>query len=301
MGLSTRFPVVPRGAGPCIRATLFLLALTVVLAGAAPEPARAQTYAASMCQAVAQSVPGARFASIAPLPDRPGPRLRAAATGEAASADTVTITFVGHSTFRIETPAGVVIATDYAGYSGGGTPTVVTMNHAHSSHYTDHPDPGIEHVLRGWGTDGEPADHHIMVEDVLIRNVTTDVRRWGSGFEADGNSIFIFEVANLCIGHLGHLHQLLEGDHIALIGRLDVVMIAVDGTYTMSQQAAVDVVDKLRARIVLPMHYFSPARLSQFLSGLPDDFAIDIRSDPTMQVSLDSLPDEPTIIVLPGY
>ena len=34
--------------------------------------------------------------------------------------DAVEITYVGHSTFRLRTPAGVVIATDYAGYAGGG-------------------------------------------------------------------------------------------------------------------------------------------------------------------------------------
>lgn len=260
-------------------------------------PARAQ----SMCQAVAEALPGARFAALKPpaLPAA-GPRPILAATDDAFRE--VTITFVGHSTFRVETPGGVIIATDYAGFSGAGpVPTVVTMNHAHSSHYTDYPDPSIEHVLRGWDPAGGKADHHLIVDDVLIRNVTTDIRSWGGEAQLDGNSIFIFEVADLCIGHLGHLHQRLEGDHIALIGRLDVVMVPVDGVYTMSQDAVVDVVNLLRTRIVLPMHYFSGFRLNQFLAGLPDDFAIDIRSEPTMRVSLASLPREPTVVVLPGY
>ena len=57
--------------------------------------------------------------------------------------DEVTIRFVGHSTFLITTPDGVTIATDYDGYAGPGVvPRVVTMNHAHPSHYTDTPDPG---------------------------------------------------------------------------------------------------------------------------------------------------------------
>ena len=50
----------------------------------------------------------------------------------------------------------------------------------------------------------------------------------------DGNSIFIFEVAGLCIGHLGHLHHKLDETHFAAIGRLDIVMVPIDGTYTMS-------------------------------------------------------------------
>lgn len=291
-----------------IRPALSRLAAAIgTLALAAAAPALAQTsgapapYAPSMCQAVAQSLPGARFASVMPLPRDAKPRALKTATGDTRDG-IVTITFVGHATFRIETPGGVIIVTDYAGPAGSGpVPTVATMNHAHTSHWTVAPDPGIAHVLPGWNPDGGPADHHLLVGDVLIRNVPTDIRRWEGGFEAQGNSIFIFEVADLCIGHLGHLHQVLEDDHIALIGRLDVVMVAVDGTYTMSQAAVVQVVQRLRARIVLPMHYFSAWRLNQFLGDVRSELAIDIRSDPTMTVSLATLPREPTVVVLPGY
>ncbi|WP_018699997.1 MBL fold metallo-hydrolase [Amorphus coralli] len=278
---------------------LGFLAVALAASAVLAVPAAAQSFAPSMCQAVAQSLPGARFAALMPqVPARPLPVLPSATdTGRS-----VTITFVGHATFRIETPGGVIIVTDYSGPAGSGpVPTVATMNHAHSSHWTNTPDPRIEHVLPGWNPDGGPADHHLLVGDVLIRNVSTDIRSWERGLELDGNSIFIFEVADLCIGHLGHLHQVLEDDHIALIGRLDVVMVAVDGTYTMSQESVVQVVQRLRARIVLPMHYFSAWRLNEFLDDVRPDLAIDIRSDPTMTVSLATLPREPTVVVLPGY
>ncbi|NIX22805.1 MAG: Zn-dependent hydrolase, partial [Actinobacteria bacterium] len=89
--------------------------------------------------------------------------------------------------------------------------------------YTDFPDPAIEHVLRGWNPEGGPAEHDLDVGDVHIRNVPTDIRGWSGLVEPDGNSIFIFEVADLCIGHLGHLHHRLSDADLALIGRLDVV------------------------------------------------------------------------------
>ena len=48
------------------------------------------------------------------------------------------------------------IATDYNDYvKPTVVPTIVTMNHAHSTHYTDNPDPAIKHVLRGWGPNPE--------------------------------------------------------------------------------------------------------------------------------------------------
>ena len=107
----------------------------------------------------------------------------------------VRITYVGHSTFLIESPGGTRIATDYTGYTGSQTlPNVVTMNYAHDSHYTDFPDPGIPHVLRGWNPEGGQAEHNLEVGDVRIRNVPTDIRNWSGETEVFGNSIFIFEV-----------------------------------------------------------------------------------------------------------
>ncbi len=65
----------------------------------------------------------------------------------------------------------------------------------------------------------------------------------------DGNSIFIFEVAGLCIGHLGHLHhQARSIRHFAAIGRLDIVMVPIDGTcWPMSFDGVSEITKRLRA------------------------------------------------------
>lgn len=213
----------------------------------------------------------------------------------------VEVTYVGHSTFRLTTPAGVVIATDYNGYAGRGTvPTVVTMNHAHETHFTHSPDPAIEYVLRGWNPEGGPAVHDLTVADVYIRNVPTDIRSWGGTVERFGNSIFIFEVADLCIGHLGHLHHKPDADQLARIGRLDVVFAPVDGSMTLDLPSMIDVLKDLRASLVIPMHYFGSHTLNVFLSGMAGDFAIEVSQSPTVDISLRSLPAQPTVLVLGG-
>ena len=172
----------------------------------------------SKCVAIADALPGVTYANFTP------------ASAEGA----VRITYAGHSTYIIETPAGVRIATDFSGVHGGDPlPRVITMNKAHRTHFTDLPDPRIEYVLRGWNPQGGPARHRLVVDDVYIRNVPTDIRSWGGGIEPDGNSIFIFEVAGLCIGHLGHLHHALTDAHYGAIGRLDVVMVPIDGGMTL--------------------------------------------------------------------
>src|SRR4249919_1089433 len=97
----------------------------------------------------------------------------------AAKAEDVAITYAGHSTYYIDTPGGLRIATDFSGaYTTGRLPDVVTMNRAHSTHYTLFPDPRIPHVLHGWGDDDKPAQIEERIGDVYIRNVTTDIRRY---------------------------------------------------------------------------------------------------------------------------
>jgi len=247
---------------------------------------------ASRCLAIAQSAPAS--VPVAYIPAQSG-MVRPGAAGS------VTIRFVGHSTFLITSPEGVTIATDYSGYAGAGVvPRVVTMNRAHSSHYTDHVDPTIEHVLRGWNPEGGPAKHNISVGDVIIRNVTTDMRGMG-GTVPDGNSIFIFEMAQLCIGHLGHLHHVLAPEDLGWIGKLDIVMAPVDGSYTMDQGAMLETLKVLKARLVLPMHYFGQATLGRFLARLGEEFEVEISRSSEIEVSVVTLPQSPKLLVLPGY
>jgi L-ascorbate metabolism protein UlaG (beta-lactamase superfamily) len=223
----------------------------------------------------------------------------------AAKADEVAITYGGHSTYYIDTPGGVRIATDYNGaYRTGRLPDVVTMNRAHGTHYTLFPDPKIQHVFHGWGENGQPAHIAERIGDVYIRNVTTDIRRYwgedsGGPMIKDGNSIFIFEVAGLCIGHLGHLHHKLDETHFAAIGRLDIVMVPIDGTYTMSLDGISDITRRLRASVVLPMHRFATP-LDEFMRLIGQQFAIDTRSERTLKISRDTLPSAPTVIILDG-
>jgi len=253
-------------------------------------PAAPQTPLRSECLAMASAPPRAMPVSFR----------RAAAKPEE-----VAITYVGHSTYYIDTPAGVRIATDFNGaYRTGRLPDIVTMNRAHSTHYTLFPDPKIKHVLQGWGENGQPAHIGLRVDDVYIRNVTTDIRRYygeGSGGEMirDGNSIFIFEVAGLCIGHLGHLHHKLDETHFAAIGRLDIVMVPIDGTYTMSLDGVSDITRRLRSSVVLPMHRFATP-LEEFMRLIGQQFAIDQRSERTLKISRDTLPSTPTVIILEG-
>ncbi|WFU32559.1 MBL fold metallo-hydrolase [Bradyrhizobium brasilense] len=275
------------------------LLAALVLLGSLTGHAFAQDARRSECLAMANAPPRAVPVSY---------RRVAAKTADktATKSDEVAITYAGHSTYYIDTPAGIRIATDYNGvYRTGRLPDVATMNRAHATHYTLFPDPKIPHVLHGWGENGQAAHYAERIGDVYIRNVTTDIRRyWGedSGGEMikDGNSIFIFEVAGLCIGHLGHLHVKLDDSHFAAIGRLDIVMVPIDGTYTMSLDGISEITRRLRAAVVLPMHRFATP-LDEFMRLIGQQFEIDRRGgERTLRISRDTLPATPTVIILDG-
>lgn len=267
--------------------TAFILTLSATFA---PNSAQA-----SKCFAYVEKTPDLRPSNT------PASGYIPAGFSNVQAAPSVQITYVTHSTFRLETPEGVVIATDYAGVAGAGPlPTVVTMNHAHETHYTSYPDPAIQHVLRGWNPQGGPAKHNLTVADVLIRNVPTDIRSWDGGVEPDGNSIFIFEVADLCIGHLGHLHHKPTPEQLAMIGRLDVVFAPVDGSYTLNLPSMIELLKDLRTSLVIPMHSFGESSLKLFLAGMLSDFELDLAKDATIEISLTTLPRQPTVLVLPG-
>jgi L-ascorbate metabolism protein UlaG (beta-lactamase superfamily) len=221
----------------------------------------------------------------------------------ALNADQVRITYVGHATFLIESPQLVRIATDYNDYVRPPViPDIITMNHAHSTHYTDNPDPAIKYVLRGWGPSPEqPAIWDLTYRDVRVRNVPTNIRDWAGGTERYGNSIFIFEIANLCIAHLGHLHHTLTPQQLNEIGRPDVVMAPVDGNLTLDLDGMMEVLVALRPQLIIPMHFFNQYTLAEFLDRARQHWDVEQAEIPSLVVSKATLPTNPKVVVLPGH
>jgi L-ascorbate metabolism protein UlaG (beta-lactamase superfamily) len=216
--------------------------------------------------------------------------------------DEVSLSFVGHATFLIETPQGVRIATDYNDATRPPvTPDVATMNKAHSTHFSTRPEPGIKEVLKGWNPGGGPAFHDLTVQDVRIRNVSTNIRSYGGATEYDGNSIFVFETAQLCIAHLGHLHHTLSPEHLRKLGRIDVLLVPVDGGYTLETFDMMEVLRAINAPLMIPMHFFGASTLNRFLASAREHFPVEFSDKASITVSRPALPKSPKILVLPGH
>ncbi len=279
--------------------------------------ARCASAAAALAVALVLPIGGsAAFERVQASPEKPEmrencpglvasnrPRALPANFALALNSDQARITYVGHSTFLLESPQLVRVATDYNDYVRSPVlPDIITMNHAHSTHYTDYPDPAVKHVLRGWGpTPEQPARHDITVRDVRVRNVPTNIRDWRGGTERHGNSIFIFEMANMCIAHLGHLHHTLTQQQLNEIGRVDIVLVPVDGNFTLDVEGMIEVLQALKAPQMIPMHFFSTFTLSRFLDRAREIWPVEMSEVPSLIVSKSTLPAAPRVTVLPGH
>ena len=136
-----------------------------------------------------------------------------------------------------------------------------------------------------------------------VRNVPTNIRNWyDGGTERHGNSIFIFEVAQLCIGHLGHLHHTLNQQQLDEIGRLDVVFAPVDGSMTLDSDGMMEVLQSLKAPLIIPMHFFSRYTLDRFLGprARVEMGCRDVAPVPSTVISKTTLPATPKVLALPG-
>ena len=262
----------------------------ILAAAALLTPALAWTSAeaASLCSTVTSSLPaGFTLAAYSPL----------LAQEEAE----VGLTFLGHASFLIESPGGVTIVTDYNGYlTPTSPPDVVTMNHAHPSHYTDNPDPAIKLVLRGWDTGSGVPNYDVKLGDVRIRNVPTNIRNLYGGTEYAGNSIFIFDTGGLCIAHLGHLHHTLTPEHLAALGPIDVLLVPIDGAFTLDHKDMIEVIDAIHPALVIPMHYFGQSVLDRFIDRVADRYAVHLSPTASIRLSRAALPKETEVLVLPG-
>lgn len=265
-----------------IRLFLIVLLLTAGLA-----QAQDQTRRPSHCIAIADAAPGIQY-------------LHKASWSEALPEYSVRLHYIDHAAFLIRTRGGLNVITDFTGFIGTTRmiPDVVTMNHAHGSHFTPAPDPAIPHALNGWGDGyGEGIEHYLDLGEMVIRNVSTDIRS-GGGVEPKGNSIFVFEVEGLCIGHLGHLHHEPDDAQFAALGRLDVVMAPVDGGMTLPLPTMIKTLKRLKSSVVIPMHWFSDFALTRFAEGMADEFDIVAPRTSSIEISLATLPSRPTVVML---
>jgi L-ascorbate metabolism protein UlaG (beta-lactamase superfamily) len=166
----------------------------------------------------------------------------------------------GHAAFGITTGDGVRICTDpyIPGSFDGGIAydpiadacDVVLQSHDHDDHAGAADLAGDPTVVKG---DGEH-------EAAGLRFVGTPTFHDESGGGERGpNTVFTFEADGMKVAFLGDLGHVLTDEQAAAIGPVDVLLAPVGGFFTIDAAAATKVAEQLGARVVIPMHYKTPA------------------------------------------
>lgn len=176
---------------------------------------------------------------------------------------TATFTWLGHPTFILKTSTGLIALLDPMG-AGVGYPLtpvsgvdLVTVSHEHFDHNNVGLATGSPLVLRGLvGNDWAKIDQ--TVKGVRVRTVPS-YHDDTQGTQRGKNAIFVFEMEGLKIAHLGDLGHKLSDDQIKAIGAVDLVMLPVGGFFTIDGRGAAEIVGQLNPKVIVPMHYKTPA------------------------------------------
>lgn len=101
-----------------------------------------------------------------------------------------------------------------------------------------------------------------VVTDERSRNISdVEIRGVGSfhdeeqGAKRGKNIMYKFTMDGVRFCHLGDLGHDLDDEIVQKIGEVDILFIPVGGTFTVDDKQAWDVVNKIKPKIIIPMHY----------------------------------------------
>jgi len=218
-----------------------------------------------------------------------------------AGSGSVEIKWFGHSFFQITSSGGTKIITDPFGAMGFPMPEVwpnaVTVGREHGNHNNVGLAKGSPLILRGLkeGT-SEWNEVNLKVRDVLIYNVPVHQRGYPGYQGSLKGSAFVFELDGLCILHSGDISEPFNEDQLQLIGHIDILLVVIGGTYTAGPDEAKQIIQQLKPKIVVPMHYWYRMNTIERFTGGP--YPARFLDANAFTVSKDTLPRATEIYVL---
>ncbi len=209
----------------------------------------------------------------------------------------VKIQWFGHAFFLISN--GVKIAIDpFKDLEGYPNPQVsaeiLLMSHDHFDHNKAEVVSGKPQVVRGYGKKTAKG-----MEFYGVKTYHDEVK----GAKRGENSIFVFEIGGIRMAHCGDLGHILSDVQLKEIGPVDVLMIPIGGYYTIDAQEAWQNIEKIKPKIVIPMHYKQPFMGKDFPIDKVDVFLerkknVNRLDKNVLTLEKDKLPKETSVYVL---
>lgn len=208
------------------------------------------------------------------------------------------ISWLGHSCFRLRGREAAVVVDPCAkstGYSiGKPTANIVTVSHDHSGHNNVAAVAGSPRVVEGPG--------EFEIAGVLITGIRT-YHDQDEGATLGKNIAYVLELEGLRICHLGDLGHVPSPEQVEAMSGVDILLTPVGGGSTIGATAAAETVSLLEPKLVIPMHYQTPASkaeldpLDRFLKEIGAPSALEERQ-PKLSVTPSTLPQETKVQVL---
>ena len=161
------------------------------------------------------------------------------------------IEYYGHSCFRIRSQKGTTIVTDPYTRVGYELPIglqaeIVTVSHHHFDHDNVSAIQGVKAVVDAVKT--------FEYFDITLRGIDSFHDEYG-GNKRGKNTVFVINVDGLNVCHLGDIGQEVTPSLVDKIGKIDLLLLPVGGTYTIDAKQALAYVKKIHPKIVIPMHF----------------------------------------------
>ncbi len=206
------------------------------------------------------------------------------------------ITWLGHSCFKLKGTQSTVITDPFPpdlGYSSGTqTAQIVTLSHQHPGHSYLEGIGGDPKVIKG------PGEYEVT--NTLIIGLATFHDR-EEGRQKGKNTVYVIAMDEISICHLGDLGHVLTSQQVEEIGNVDVLLTPVGGVSTISATSAAEVVRQLEPKIVIPMHYKTPAisRELESVDRFIKEMSVkDTSTRPKLIVTKNNLPATVQVILL---
>ncbi len=165
----------------------------------------------------------------------------------------MTITWFGQACFRLEAKEGSVLIDPFSKEIGLKPPRikddVVLVTHQHMDHNNIEDANPEAFIIQN---PGEYENHGIAIRGIQSFHDNKE------GTERGLNTMYVIKAEELTICHLGDVGHVLTDKQVEDIGDVDILMIPVGGTYTIDAKTAVEVINQVEPKIVIPMHYKVP-------------------------------------------
>jgi L-ascorbate metabolism protein UlaG (beta-lactamase superfamily) len=162
------------------------------------------------------------------------------------------VTWLGHGCFRLRGRAAAAVTDPYPPAIGLKLQrldaNLVTVSHEHENHnYTQ--------VMRDAYEIRGPGEYEVAGISVIGVPAYHDSEK---GAKHGRNTIYLIEIDDVRVCHLGDLGHLLDDAEAEAISAPDVLLVPVGGRTTINAAQAAGVVRQLEPRYVVPMHYAIP-------------------------------------------